>query len=42
MTLRNGGAPSGFSKLVAPVVAAATRRANRTDLVRLKTILETA
>jgi uncharacterized membrane protein len=40
MTLRNRGNPSGFSTLLAPVVAAATRRANRKDLARLKTIIE--
>jgi len=42
MTLRNRGEPSGFSKLVAPVMASAMRRANQKDLARLKTILETA
>ena len=40
MTLRNRGNPSGFSTLLAPVVAAATRRANRNDLARLKAIIE--
>jgi len=40
MTLRNRGEPSGFSKLVAPIMAAAMRRANEKDLRRLKTILE--
>src|SRR5919202_2269662 len=29
MTLRNGGEPSGFSKLAAPMMASAIRRANR-------------
>jgi hypothetical protein len=42
MTLRNRGEPSGFSKLAAPVLAAAMRRANRKDLARLKDILEAA
>ena len=40
MTLRNRGRPAGFSRLVAPVIARAVRRANRTDLDRLKRILE--
>lgn len=40
MTLRNTGEPAGFSKLSAPLVAAAMRRASRKDLVRLREILE--
>ena len=40
MTLRNRGAPAGFAKVGAPVMAAAMRRANRKDLQRLKQILE--
>ncbi|MFI4992323.1 MAG: SRPBCC family protein [Solirubrobacterales bacterium] len=41
MALRNRGQPTGFSKAAAPVMAGAMRRANRKDLMRLKTILET-
>jgi uncharacterized membrane protein len=40
MSLRNRGEPSGFSKVAAPVLAGAMRRANRKDLERLKEILE--
>jgi hypothetical protein len=42
MTLRNRGEPAGFSKVAAPMMAAAMRRANRNDLKRLKRLLETA
>jgi uncharacterized membrane protein len=41
MSLRNRGEPSGFSKIAAPMLAGAMRRTNRTDLARLKRILET-
>ncbi|HLN78161.1 MAG TPA: SRPBCC family protein [Nocardioidaceae bacterium] len=40
MTLRNAGEPAGFSKVAAPVMAKAMRRANHKDLARLKEILE--
>ena len=40
MSLRNRGTPSGFSRLVAPFMASAMRRANRKDLARLKELLE--
>src|SRR3954471_9562612 len=40
MTLRNRGEPGGLTKLAAPLMARAMRRANRKDLARLKEILE--
>jgi uncharacterized protein YndB with AHSA1/START domain len=42
MTLRNRGEPAGFSKLVAPLMAPAMRRANNKDLRALKALLERA
>jgi uncharacterized membrane protein len=40
MTLRNRGQPAGFSRLVAPFLGYAVRRANQNDLRRLKAKLE--
>jgi hypothetical protein len=40
MTLRNRGTPGGFSRLVAPLLSLAMRRANAKDLALLKAILE--
>ena len=40
MTLRNRGNPSGFSRVAAPVLEAAMRRATTRDLARLKQLLE--
>ena len=40
MELRNRGEPTGFSKLMGPLMAPAMRRANGKDLARLKSILE--
>jgi uncharacterized membrane protein len=40
MTIRNRGEPSGFSKVAAPMMSRAMRRANNRDLQRLKAILE--
>jgi hypothetical protein len=42
MTLRNQGAPTGFSKLAAPFMAMAMRHANGKDLREIKRILETS
>ncbi len=41
LTLSNVGSPSGFSKLVAPLMAKAMRKANNKDLAKLKRLLET-
>jgi uncharacterized protein YndB with AHSA1/START domain len=41
MALRNRGEPAGFSRLIAPFMAGAMRRANRKDLAKLRSILET-
>lgn len=40
MTLRNTGTPAGFSRLAAPLMAAAVRRATTKDLAALKHLLE--
>jgi ligand-binding SRPBCC domain-containing protein len=40
MSLRNRGEPSGFAAVTAPVMTRAMRKANETDLRRLKTLLE--
>jgi uncharacterized membrane protein len=42
MALRNRGEPSGFSKVTAPIMTAAMRRANQKDLANLKRIMERA
>ena len=40
MTLRNRGEPAGFSKVMAPLMKPAMRRANHKDLATLKALLE--
>jgi hypothetical protein len=42
MTLCNRGEPRGFSKVGAPFMEAATRRADRKDLALLKKLIERA
>lgn len=42
MRLRNRGEPAGFSRLVAPLMASAMRRAMTKDLAKLKGLLEAA
>jgi hypothetical protein len=42
MILRNTGEPAGAFRLLAPLVAAAMRRATQKDLARLKSLLEGA
>lgn len=42
MTLRNRGHPAGFSRLAAPMMERAMRRATTKDLARLKAMLESA
>ena len=40
MTLRNRGEPTGFSRMAAPALERAMRRATTKDLARLKQVLE--
>ncbi len=40
MALRNAGQPAGFSKLLAPFIASAMRRANRKDLAARRHLVE--
>lgn len=42
MRLRNRGVPSGFSRVAAPALERAMRRATTKDLARLKVLLESA
>ena len=40
LTLRNRGTPSGYSRIAAPVLEQAMRRATTKDLTRLRSLLE--
>lgn len=40
MTLRNRGRPTGFSRVLAPLLTRAIRRANTKDIAELRSILE--
>lgn len=42
VSLQNRGEPAGFSRVVAPFMALAMRRANQRDLVQLKRLVEGA